>query len=169
MLNKTSTHPLPDIFVGKDVINQRVKRFLKDKHPLLSHALSSSGTPRQETRSIWYSKEHVRTWLDEMDLMGADGLRVYFGVYGEDEGSAAGQTCLLMVLTRAAAGGNDHQDIILENEPGFEDRKNASRKRSAGDALSNDIINVISTPREYNYGSPCPPICPGSGSTFPQD
>jgi hypothetical protein len=164
-INDTVSPPLPPIFVGKDIINQRVKLFMQNKHPLLSEALTAGGTPREETRTIWYSKEHVATWLNEMELMNADGMRVYFGAYGNEENRPVGQMCLLMVLTRAGADGQSHKDIILEREPDFDTRVQAglSRSRSFGDG------NDEGKPREYNYGAPCPPICAGNDPAFPED
>ncbi|MES1161397.1 MAG: hypothetical protein ABUM51_11605, partial [Bacteroidota bacterium] len=110
-------------------------------------------------------KEHLKTWLAEMDLMGADGMRVYLGAYGEDEGLASGQICLLMVLTRAYMDGNLHKDIILEDEPEFEGRRQSSEAKRDG----NEIFTDLPIFREYNYGSPCPPICPPPGTGFGQE
>ena len=59
MFTKELQQPLPAIFIGREKINQRVKLFQQTKHPLLSQALSSNGTPSQETKSIWYYKEHI--------------------------------------------------------------------------------------------------------------
>lgn len=166
--------PLPEIFVGKEVINQRVRNFLQSKHPILSQALSEAGAPREETRSIWYSRDHIATWVDEMDLMEADGMRVYLGAYGEEEAPAPGQLCLLMVLTRAASDGNVHADIILEDETGYDQRQQTARKRSMENGLTQggltggDLFAGAGLPREYNYGSPCPPVCNGQGPAFPQ-
>jgi hypothetical protein len=162
MSNNVTTPPLPSIFVGKDVINRRVTLFMQQKHGLLSQVMSQNGTQRQETKCIWYSKEHVETWLNEMSLMNADGMRVYFGTYAEEDGQAAGQLCLLMVLTRSENNGSIHRDIILENEINFSERSQQGRTRtiSTGD-------NGNGKPREYNYGAPCPPSCP-DGPAFPE-
>jgi hypothetical protein len=163
MSSNTSALPLPAIFVGKETINRRVKRYLQSKHPQLSRTLGGQGTGREDTKSIWYSREHVETWLEEMNGTKADGMRVYFGAYDDNEGPANGQLCLLMVLTRAGADGA-HKDIILEEEADFEARRLAPKERSA----PGDLFDTEGRSREYNYGSPCPPICDGGGSAFPQ-
>ncbi|HTI07439.1 MAG TPA: hypothetical protein VL832_02750 [Puia sp.] len=165
MLNKSPHPPLPEIFIGKETISRRIRNYLQNKHALLSEGLSKKDDARQETKSIWYSKEHLRTWLAEMDLMDADGMRVYLGAYGDDEGPASGQICLLMVLTRAFMDGNFHKDIILEDEPEFEVRKQSLEAKRAG----NEIFTDMPILREYNYGSPCPPICPPPGTGFGQE
>lgn len=154
--------PLPAIFVPKEMISDRVNRFLQTKHAALSQQLTGNGPSRQDTRSIWYTKEHVQTWLDEMNLMGADGMRVYFGAYGPENAEAQDQLCLLMVLTRAENG--LHKDIVLENEPDFFERQQLPRERSI---LNDDEDEDKKKPKEYNYGSPCPPLCPGSEQAFP--
>ena len=159
----TSAVPLPSIFVPKEMISDRVSRFLQDKHPALSTQLTGNGPSRADTRSIWYTKEHVQTWLDEMNLMGADGMRVYFGAYGPENEDAEGQLCLLMVLTREDNG--LHKDIILEDEDGFEDRQALGRSRSI--STGNDDNKGKKKPKEYNFGSPCPPLCPGNEQAFP--
>lgn len=153
--------PLPDIFVGKDIINDRVIRYRQDKHPLLSQALSGNGAAREETKTIWYSKEYIQVLMDEMELMEADGVRVYLGAYGNEPDRPEGQLCLLMVLTRANGEGR-HKDIVLENEPGFSMRVSASRSLDSG------LIEGDGLPREYNYGAPCPPICASSDHAFPE-
>ena len=156
-------HPLPAIFIGKEKINQRVKLYQRIKHPLLSQELSSGGIPREDTKSIWYSREHIEMLLSEINQMDADGIRVYFGAYEQGSGIADGQLCLLMVLTRPSADGFSHRDIILEDEPGFEERVQMTQSRSTEDETG--LPGGI--PREYNYGSPCPPICPSKDPGFP--
>jgi hypothetical protein len=162
MENMTDARPLPDIFVGREIINDRVTRFRQTKHPLLSQSLSQGGTPREETKTIWYSREYIQVLMDEMALMQADGVRVYLGAYGNEQDKPEGQLCLLMVLTRPN-GENRHKDIIQEDEPWFLMRKSASR------SMGNGLIGDDGEPREYNYGAPCPPICaPDDDEKFPE-
>lgn len=160
MEKNRSFQPLPDIFVSKSTINDRVTNYQSVKYPLLDAALKSINSHRQETKSIWYTKAHIESIVAEMDLTGADGVRIYFGAYGESESPAPGQLCLMMVLTRSGELGSGQTDIIYENETDFEDRSNAgSRSRTAGETEE---------PRQFNYGSPCPPICVVDPA-YPQD
>jgi hypothetical protein len=140
----TATKPLPKIFIGKDIINRRVNNYLQHQHRLLSEDLSRRGMRKADTRSIWYSKEHVRTWLEEIELMNADGMRIYLGAYDIQEGPVAGQTCLIMVLTHNSANGTSDKALVLRDE--------VDEQRLAGG---------------YDYGAPCPPICSPAGPAFP--
>lgn len=155
MLESQPAIPLPDIYIGTERVYQLVNSYLEHKRPVLNQFLSKDGAKREETKSIWYSKEHVQTWLDEINLMNADGMRVYFGTYDEKSEIAPGQLCLLMMLTRAGENAGTHIDLIYENEPGFSERMEASKSRSS----SKGSYDMEERPRPHNYGSPCPPIC----------
>jgi hypothetical protein len=137
---------------------RRIQSFMTNKYPALNQAFSAGGTPRQDTRSVWYAKEHLQTWLDEINYLNGDGLRIYFGAYGEDETDRpAGQLCLLAVATRPDEDGVNHNDVILEDEPDFGERSVGLAPHSFGGITA-------FRPSEYNYGSPCPPICGGKTS-----
>lgn len=152
MQNSQPAKPLPDIFIGTEKVHTMVEKYQAEKYPLLQAAQAVKGVGRNETKSVWYSKEHVQTLLSEMDLMNANGMRVYFGSYEENHPFAPGQQCLLMMLTRQSANGSN-EDIIYESEPGFDERKNA------GVNTRSTNTNEQATPKPFNYGSPCPPIC----------
>src|SRR5687768_14057983 len=111
MSNGQSVTPLPAIFIGTEKVNQRVDLYLENKRPLLSQALSTGGTTREETRSVWYSKEHIETLLSEIALMNGDGIRIHFGAYENDNDLAPGQLCLLMMITRTGSTPGVHTDI----------------------------------------------------------
>lgn len=144
--------PLPDIFIGTEKVQIMVEKYQTEKYPLLQAAQTAKGIGRNETKSVWYTKEHIQTLLSEMDLMNANGMRVYFGAYEENHPLAPGQQCLLMVLTRQSSNGGN-EDIIYETEPGFEERNNASANSRSVNPSEQE------TPKPFNYGSPCPPIC----------
>lgn len=161
MLNNT---PLPEIFIGKTLVNQRILNYQENKHGILSNALAiaTSTTAKPETKSIWYSKEHVQTWLDEMNLMNADGIRFYFAAYGVEEDVAqAGQLCLVAVLT--SLDNNNHKDIIYEDAACYGERLLATNSRD----LNLDDVFDKEKPKEFNYGSLCPPACASMDSAFP--
>ena len=136
MLQQNGARPLPFFFVGKTLTNERILRFAQTKHPVLSEKIS-----KPDTRSIWYTKEHITFLLEEMEKANADGLRIYFGAYGEKD-TYNGQLCLLMVMTKPDELTGGHSDITLEDQPDFQLRS----------AEGN-------TPRDFNVGSPCPPMC----------
>ena len=133
--------PLPFFFVGKQITNERVNAFLNTKHNLLSDAIS-----KQDTKSVWYSREHIEGLLDEMNHANANGLRIYFGAYNENHEAYSNQLCLLMVMTRLNSQSGGHADISIEDEPDFPERSVAER-------------GIPDFKKDFNVGSPCPPIC----------
>ena len=139
-------NPLPFFFVGKDVTNDRIANYLNDKHNILSTALG-----RQDTKSIWYSREHIQKLLDEIDTAEGDGLRICLGAY-ESTHEFAGQLCLLMVSTKENTTSDipAHINVYLEEQEDYAERSALPR----GDAFSDE-----GTKRDFNFGSPCPPRC----------
>lgn len=160
MSNQASSNPLPVFYVGKAVTAQRIERYASTKHPLLSE-----GIGKPDTKSIWYSKEHLETLLAEITLVEGDGLRVFFGTYEEAHEQFSNQICLLMVPTRAKEinGITVHSNVLLENEPGFSERSSSTR----GLDLKSENVVIDEKKKEFNYGSPCPPICDGDGGIYP--
>ncbi|MXV14809.1 hypothetical protein [Hufsiella ginkgonis] len=136
MLQQNDAQPLPYFFVGGTVTNQRKARFRATKYPLLAAAI---GKP--DTRSVWYSREHIEKLLWEMNHADADGLRVYFGAYAATD-THSDQLCLLMVMTVPNTSTGGHTDITIEDAADYRDR-----------AIDEE------TPRDFNVGSPCPPAC----------
>lgn len=146
MLKQDQARPLPFFYVGRKVTKQRVAKFLKTKHVLLSKELN-----KPETKAVWYTRDHISLLLEEMDHAGADGLRIYLGAYEEHE-NYSGQLCLLMVMTKANLKTGGHMDITVED---------------ASDFQSRSIDNT--SPRDFNVGSPCPPICDEEGMEFTEE
>lgn len=151
MATKTTVAPLPYFYVGADVTADRINRYKNGKHAALSQAL---GKP--DTRSIWYSKEHFEKLIEEIDLAGGDGIRVYFGVY-ETGHEYEGQLCLLFRSTREEIRNNviHHINVILENEPDYPERSAQEREilTFPGENPSEQDI------RDFNLGQACPPRC----------
>lgn len=146
MLNQNGAPQMPEFFVGKTITGDRIQRFLDTKHVILSDDLG-----RPDTKSIWYSRNHVAQWLAEIDRAEADGMRIYFGVQGEQE-SFPGQLCLLAVLTVPNPETGGHTNVTVEDSIDF---------------VARDITGDENTRiRDFNTGAPCPPICDGD-SNFP--
>jgi hypothetical protein len=150
--------PLHSGFVGKEKVNDRVKRYqfgdqdeYEGKYQMLSDKMELRGHFQGETKYVWYSKQYFEDLVTEINLYNGDGIRVYFGEYENENGVPAGQLCLLMVVTKPDANDTDiHRDVVIEDEPGFDQRSAVSRSR------------------EFNIGAPCPPICFTEGVEFPQ-
>jgi hypothetical protein len=151
--------PLPGFFIGKDLTYQRISNYISQKHGLLTQALG-----RPDTRSVWYAKEHLNQLLQEIENVRGDGLRIFFGAY-ESSHEYAGQTCLLMVVTRAEAmsdGQISHQNVVIEEEVGYKIRKEATKD------LTLEDDDLFDKPKDFNHGSPCPPLCDyGEGFEYP--
>jgi len=139
-------NPIPFFFVGKEITNQRIELFLNGKHQLLTADLG-----RMDTKSVWYSKEHIEKLLEEIETAGGDGLRICLGTY-ESTHEFAGQLCLLMVSTKENTISDTpaHINHYLEDQPDYADRSALPR----GDAFKGK-----GTKRDFNFGSPCPPRC----------
>jgi hypothetical protein len=153
MRTQSSTKPLPFFYIGNRLTTERINNFLDQKHSLLS-----AGMGKTETKSIWYSRDHIARLLEEIDFAGGDGLRIRFGMY-EPSHEFADQLCLVMNVTREKeiAGNLVHTNIVLENEPDFIERSALPResiKFSPKDIFTSRI-------KDFNYGSPCPPRCGG--------
>lgn len=138
--------PLPAFFLDSAAANQRIQKFMDSKHLLLSDALE-----RTDTKSIWYSFEHLQSLYKELIYLNADGLRIYFGAYSDDHPDYPGQLCLVMVPTRCddeceTYGSESNADVIMEEDVDFPARPGRSGADDARKAL--------------NYGAPCPTICP---------
>lgn len=111
------------------------------KYPTLSERLG-----KDDTKSIWYSRDHVVKLLEEIDHANGDGLRLHFGAYEDGHEFASGQLCLVMNVTRGK------KDVILEEEADFPDRSKSEKGFDPN-------AKVIS--KDFNFGSPCPPRCDG--------
>jgi hypothetical protein len=156
MQTTTSVAPLPFFYIGRSLTNSRIESYRNTKLGLLSEAID-----KPDTENIWYSKDHLQKLIDEIDYVGGDGLRIYFGSY-EASHEFANQTCLVMSITRQDVRDEaiKHPDVVLENEPEFEQRSSLPR-----DVVIYPGEEDQPFKRDFNYGSPCPPRCdpPPSG------
>lgn len=151
MTTLNATRALPKFVIDSKLASERIKKFQSSKHQVLSKAMG-----KEDTRSIWYSAKHIEELYKSLTELNADGLRVYFGEYSETHNLYPGQLCLIMVPTRLDPETKDHADILVQEEAAVEDTENY----------------IGSVPAQgkffaYNYGSPCPPVCPGLGLKYP--
>ena len=145
---ETEFKPLPSFFINQDVVDQRTSEFTANKYNLLCASL---GKP--DTKSIWYSRDHIATLLDEIDHAGGDGLRIFFATYESNHPQFAGQLCLVMNPTRSNASGT-HDNVIAENEADFTNRSAITKSISFS-----PVEGALFNDKGLNYGSPCPPLC----------
>jgi hypothetical protein len=157
MSTQTTPKPIPGFFVGKLVTEERINNYINQKHGLLS-----DGIGKDDTQSIWYSRDHFAELLEEIDYANGDGVRIHFGMYEEGH-EFEGQLCLLFTSTKEVLDGEivTHQNVLLEDQEDWEDRSTAAR--------GNPNVANDGRKKDFNYGSPCPPRCPGftGGIAYP--
>lgn len=135
---ENSGKPLPPFFIGKKLSNIRKEIYIRRKYPLLCKELD-----REDTRSIWYSKEHIEQLLEEIRHVNGNGMWFHFAAY-EQGHQFDGQLCIVMNSTRSDSDGR-RSTVYIEDEPDFEDRRQATPDKG--------------TLTDLNFGSPCPPRC----------
>lgn len=170
-MEQTILPPLPDFFIGKILTKERIDNYASQKHSLLTQALG-----RPDTKSVWYSKQHIQQLLDEVEYAHGDGLRIFFGAYGESH-PYRGQTCLLMVITREETNGGVtiHRNVVIEDEqPERAEQARIEQARIEQLAAERPRAKGIEAvdkglPKDFNHGSPCPPLCDfNEGFEFPE-
>lgn len=102
---------------------------------------------KEDSLSAWWSIEEMEDFIEQAKMHGADGLKFYFGAYGEDHKENpeyAGRQTLVMVGTREAqtALGVKNKDIYVQTDNG---------------------TNILA----YNRGVLCPPDCGPRPETIP--
>lgn len=137
---------LPTFFLAKNEADNRIAKFMDNKHALLSDAKGST-----DTKSIWYSFQHIENLYKELVFLNADGLRIYFGEYADNHLDFPNQLCLVMIPTRANEEDPiGHEDVIMEDDADFPLRP------GSGPFVEEEESKA------FNYGSPCPSLCPRS-------
>lgn len=151
MSNERNAKPLPSTFIDTALVNERVTNFINNKHPLLSTAI---GKP--ESKSAWYSIDQFEELVRELHYQNADGLRIYFGAYGETDLLYPNQLTIIFVPTCLDEISGKHKDIIIDNDDNFCDRSNASQKSTTtGTRKGLDSIGL------------CPPSCEPQDPSYP--
>jgi hypothetical protein len=124
--------------VGKMVDTDHVNTVIRNyKRERWVH--NSKRIGKEDSLSVWYSVEELEDFLARVREHGGDGIKLYFGAYGEDyTGNPlyAGRQTVVFVATKAreAEQGTVNKDLYINKEEG-------------------------STILAYNFGSLCPPYC----------
>jgi cell division GTPase FtsZ len=154
MKRKRSAKPLPEIFISKEVVNERVQNFISGKHALLSTAM---GKP--ETRAAWYSLQQFEQLMREFYYLNADGLRIYFGAYPKDDLQYPDHLTVIFVPTYLDEETGKQKDIIIDDDDEY-------TTRAASKSFKFDI------PKNLDSIGLCPPGCDGDGGgdlSYPND
>jgi len=99
---------------------------------------------KEDSLSVWYSIDELQAFVETAKQNGADGIKMYFGVYKAD--------------TAAETRFEDRQTIVLV----------ASKTKELDNGLTIDkniYVNSGNKPEilAYNSGRICPPACAGGG------
>ena len=98
---------------------------------------------KEDSLSVWYSIEELEEFLAKAKDHGADGLRMCFGVYGndfEEKPGYAGRQTIVMVATKEtdSTNGESRKDVFYNSDKG---------------------PSILA----YNVGGVCPPFCTYDG------
>lgn len=102
-------------------------------------AQNSERIGMEDTRSLWYSIEELEEFFSKCKSHGADGVRIYFGVYPKDFDTVyAGRQTAVLVATKNKEYeiGSDNKDVYISTENGTQ---------------------ILA----YNMSQQCPHWCPG--------
>jgi hypothetical protein len=151
--------PLPSNFLNKELVNERTRLYEQSNQEVPTDNPSAQTRQGEDTKWVWYSKELVQTWLDEIAYHNGDGLRIYFGRKEAPTDTATeadaehinealpGNLCLIMSITKEGSYADSHINVVYENIEDFNDRKQAA-----------DELKNSETPRNLNAGSYSPPL-----------
>ena len=120
--------------VNTDHVNTVIKNYKKERWVHNSNRLG-----KEDSLSVWYSIEELEEFIAMSKDHGADGIKLYFGVYDKDykdQPLVAGRQTIALVATKhkVTDAGESNKDIYINTSNG-------------------------STILAWNVGSICPPYC----------
>jgi hypothetical protein len=123
-------------------VNNKHVTMLRDNYKENRWKANSERLGKMDSLSIWYSLEELKQYIETAETAGADGIRVYFGVYP----SSFPENILL----------EDRQTIVFV----------ATQQKTSETGKSENKDLYVSTPKgaeiiAFNFGLPCPPYCGG--------
>ncbi|MGB8193094.1 MAG: hypothetical protein WCF67_14295 [Chitinophagaceae bacterium] len=148
-----STKSLPQTFIYKEVVNERVRNFQENKHPLLTQAMEKA-----ESESAWYSLEQFEEMMREMYYQNADGLRIYFGAYNANDPEYANQMTVIFVPTYLDETTGKHTDIVIDDYDDFNTRAAAPMAAGMAKGVIHKNLDTIAL---------CPPSCAEHELAYP--
>jgi pyridoxine 5'-phosphate synthase PdxJ len=120
--------------VNTDHVNTVIKNYKKERWVHNSNRLG-----KEDSLSVWYSIEELEEFIAMSKEHGADGIKLYFGVYDKDyeeKPLVAGRQTIALVATKhkITEAGESNKDIYINTDNG-------------------------STILAWNVGTICPPYC----------
>lgn len=124
---------------GQFVDNKHVT-MLRENYKRNRWVANSERLGKPDSLSVWYSLDELKQYIETAEAAGADGIRVYFGVYP----SVFPENILLQ----------DRQTVVFV--------ATQQKTSQTGKTESKDLY--VSTPDGpeiigFNFGLPCPPYC----------
>jgi hypothetical protein len=123
-------------------VNDKHVQMLRENYKTNRWAANSERLGKMDSLSVWYSLDELKQYIETAEEAGADGIRVYFGVYP----STFPENILL----------EDRQTIVFV----------ATQQKTSETGKTENKDMYISTPKgaeivAFNLGLPCPPACIG--------
>ena len=120
--------------VGTDHVNSVIRNYKQERW-----AHNSKRIGKEDSLSVWYSIEELESFFIKCKEHGADGIKVYFGVYGETDAPKplyAGRQTVVFVATKEkdSEKGSVNKDVYITTDEG---------------------ASILA----YNVGNMCPPFC----------
>mgnify|MGYP006048825691 CR=1 FL=1 len=120
--------------VNTDHVNTVIKNYKKERWVHNSNRLG-----KEDSLSVWYSIEELEEFIAISKEHGADGIKLYFGVYDKDyeeKPLVAGRQTIALVATKhkITEAGESNKDIHIQTDKG-------------------------SSILAWNAGQICPPYC----------
>lgn len=120
--------------VGTEHVDTVIKNYKQERW-----VHNSKRIGKEDSLSVWYSLEELEEFLLKAKEHGSDGIRVYFGAYGETNAPLplyAGRQTIVFVATKQkdTPAGEVTKDVYINTEQG---------------------TSILA----YNFGKPCPPMC----------
>jgi hypothetical protein len=133
-----STIEKKSLSVGKYVNTEHVDTAIRN-YKQERWVQNSERLGKADSMSVWYSAEELQGFIDTIREHGGDGVRMYFGAYGEKAPKAGfeGRQTVVLVATRSKEVNEkvNHKDLYITQE---------------------GKSNILA----YNMGQLCPPFCP---------
>ncbi len=91
-------------YVNTEHVDNLIRNYKKDRWMQNSEKLG-----KEDTLGIWFSAEELEEFIQTARLQGADGIRLCFGVYGEDAPRAGmeGRQTVALVATCSEEGSSE--------------------------------------------------------------
>jgi hypothetical protein len=126
---------------GQFVDNKHVS-MLRENYTENRWKANSERLGKPDSLSVWYSLDELKQYIETAEAAGADGIRVYFGVYP----SVFPENVLLQ----------DRQTVVFVG----------TQQKVSGTGKTENKDLYVSTPKgpeimAFNFGLPCPPACVG--------